>query len=56
MATPDEQAQKRTLPTTDQPLNGPRKGPWKPLLVTVAVFAVLIGLYLLGVAFLVPAD
>ncbi len=35
-------------PTVDQPLHGERRSPWKPLLVTVVVFAVLIALYLLG--------
>lgn len=44
------------MPTVDKPLHGPRRGPWKPLLVTVLVFAVLIALYLIGVTFLVPAD
>lgn len=35
-------------PTSDQPLNGPRRSTLKPLLLTVVVFAVLIALYLLG--------
>ena len=37
-------------PTTEQPIGGPRRSPWKPLVVTVLVFAVLIALYLLGAA------
>lgn len=35
-------------PSVEQPLNGPRRGRWGPLLLTVVVFAVLIALYLLG--------
>jgi hypothetical protein len=35
-------------PSTDQPLNGPRRSTLKPLLLTLVVFAVLIALYLLG--------
>lgn len=35
-------------PTRDQPLHGPRRSTLTPLLVTVLVFAVLVGLYLLG--------
>lgn len=42
-------------PTSDQPLNGPRRSTVKPLLLTVAVFAVLIALYLAG-TFVVNLD
>lgn len=43
-------------PETDKPINGPRRHTIRPLLITVLVFAALIGLYILGVTFLVPAD
>lgn len=42
-------------PTSDQPLNGPRRSTAKPLLLTVVVFAVLIVLYFLG-TFVVNLD
>lgn len=42
-------------PTVERPIGGPRRTPWKPLLVTIVVFAVLIALYLLGTQ-LVRAD
>jgi hypothetical protein len=35
-------------PTSNQPLNGPRRSTAGPLLLTIVVFAVLVGLYLLG--------
>lgn len=35
-------------PTVDQPLHGERRSPLKPLLITVAVFAVLALLYWAG--------
>lgn len=40
-------------PTIDKPLHGPRRGPWVPLLVTLAVFAVLAVLYFWGMGDLV---
>jgi hypothetical protein len=40
-------------PTVNQPLGGgPRRSTLKPLLITIAVFAVLIALYLLGTVLL----
>jgi len=39
-------------PTSDEPIGGPRRSTLKPLVLTIVVFAILIALYLLGVAFL----
>jgi hypothetical protein len=43
-------------PTVAEPVGGQRRSPLKPALITLLVFAVLIGLYLLGTEFLVSAD
>ena len=43
-------------PTVSKPIHGEERPAFKPLLITVAVFAVLIVLYLLGAQYLIPAD
>lgn len=43
-------------PTVGQPAGGQRRSPLKPALITLLVFAVLIGLYLLGTEVLVSAE
>lgn len=42
-------------PTTNHPLHGERRPVWKPVLITAAVFAVLIVLYLVATELLVSA-
>ena len=42
-------------PSTNRPLNGERRPVWKPVIITAAVFAVLVVLYLLGTQLLVDA-
>lgn len=44
------------VPSVDKPLNGPRKGPWKPLLATLIFLAVVALIYFFGLSVLVPAD
>ncbi len=47
----------REQPTTNQPLNAPKKRPtWMPLIIVVAVIAALVLIYLFGLAVLVPSD
>ncbi|MCW2815735.1 MAG: hypothetical protein JWN84_3190 [Nocardioides sp.] len=44
-------------PRKDQPIGAPEpRSTLRPLLLTLAVFALLIGLYFLGAEFLVNAD
>ena len=43
-------------PTVNTPLHGETRGAFKPLLVTIALFATLALLYWLGVEFLIDAD
>lgn len=47
---PDDHFEHEQRPTPNQPLGGPRRSTIKPLLITLAVFAVLIALYLIGAA------
>jgi hypothetical protein len=49
---PDDN-EKPDVPSTDQPLHGPRRRTTGPLLLVLAVIGVLIVLYAAGVAFLV---
>lgn len=44
------------VPTVSKPLNGPRKGPWKPLLATLVFLLVVALIYFFGLSVLVPAD
>lgn len=47
----------RAHPTTNQPLNAPRKrSTWKPLILTILFIAVLVAIYLFGLSVLVPSD
>ena len=47
----------REHPSTNQPLNAPKRRPtWKPLILVAAVIAALVLFYLFGLAVLVPSD
>ena len=48
--------EEQTEPTVDTPLHGEKRGAFKPLVITVALFATLALLYWLGVEFLIDAD
>ncbi len=54
--TDERRDEDQDQPTVNTPLHGEKRGPLKPLLVTVALFATLALLYWLGVEFLIDAD
>lgn len=45
----------RDRPTTNHPLNGPRRPVWKPLILLVVFIAALVLVYLFGLTVLVPS-
>jgi hypothetical protein len=45
----------RDRPTTNHPLNGPKRPTWKPLIYLVLILAALVLIYLVGLAVLVPS-
>jgi hypothetical protein len=53
---PDTEGQPQRYPTTEQPLNGPKRSNGKALLALVGFLALLALLYWLGVEFLIDAD
>lgn len=55
-AEPDDHFEHRERASVSRPVNGEKRSPWKPLLLTIALFAALIVLYLLGAQFLVSAE
>lgn len=55
MTEPQDHVDHTDRPSTNRPLHGERRPVWKPVLLTVALFATLIVLYLVGTELLVSA-
>lgn len=55
-AEPDDHFEHHERASVSRPINGEKRSPWKPLFITVLLFAALIVLYLLGAQYLVAAD
>lgn len=53
---PDDHFEHHERASVSKPINGEKRSPWKPLLITIILFATLIVLYLLGTQYLVAAD